>query len=59
MVFHRFSICQDCAAPLEIVSMTFWDIEVGALGEMQRLGEALDQSADADLVDHLGELARA
>ena len=33
------------------------DVEAGALGEMQRLGETLNQSADADLVDHLGELA--
>ena len=26
---------------------------------MQRLGQRLDQAADADLVDHLGELAGA
>src|SRR5215472_10203015 len=35
------------------------DIEVGALGKMQRLGESLHEPGDADLVTHLGELAGA
>ena len=35
------------------------DVEAGLLGEVDALGEALHQSRDADLVDHLGELARA
>jgi hypothetical protein len=34
-------------------------VEAGALGEMQPLGESLDQAGDANLVDHLGELPRA
>ncbi len=35
------------------------DIEVGAFGEMQSLGEPLHQARNADLVAHLGELAGA
>ena len=35
------------------------DIETGLLREMQPLRQTLDQPRDADLVDHLGELAGA
>ena len=34
------------------------DVEPGLLAEMDALGESLDEPGDADLVDHLGELAR-
>ena len=33
--------------------------EARALGEVNAFGEALHETGDADLVDHLGELARA
>ena len=59
MVCQRLSICQDWAAPLEMVSITFSMSRPARLREMQRLGQAFDQPADADLVDHLGELAGA
>ena len=59
MVRQRFSICQDCAAPFEIVSITLGISRLARLAKCERLGEALDQAADADLVDHLGELAGA
>ena len=36
-----------------------FDVEPGFLREMQAFGEALDEAGDADLVDHLGELAGA
>src|SRR6516162_2805037 len=35
------------------------DVELRTLGEMNALGEALDQARDADLVDHLGQLPGA
>ena len=35
------------------------DVEAGLLAEVDRFREALHQPGDADLVDHLGELARA
>ena len=59
IVLWRFSICQEPAAPLEITSIDLFNIEAGALAEMQRFGESLDEAGDADLVDHLGELAGA
>ena len=34
------------------------DVEPGLLAEMDALGEPLHEPGDADLVDHLGELAR-
>ncbi len=34
------------------------DVEPGHLREVDRLGQALDDAGDADLVHHLGELAR-
>ena len=34
-------------------------IQAGALGKMQRLGKSLKQPADADLIDHLGQLTTA
>ena len=35
------------------------DVEPRLLGEGDALGERLDQTGDADLVEHLGELAAA
>ena len=35
------------------------EIEAGVLCEVDRLGERLQHAGDGDLVDHLGELARA
>ena len=35
------------------------DVEPGAHGEVDALGESLHQAGDADLVDHLGQLPRA
>jgi hypothetical protein len=37
----------------------FRNIEAGALRKIERLGERLDETADADLVDHLGQLSAA
>ena len=59
MVFQRFSICQDCAAPLEMVSITFSMSRPAFWAKCERLGQALHEAGDADLVDHLGELAGA
>ena len=59
MVLPRFSICQEPAAPLEITSSTASMSRPALLAEMDALGEALHETGDADLVDHLGELARA
>ena len=39
--------------------MTTFEIEVGGFGKCDRLGQALQQPGDGDLVDHLGELACA
>ena len=35
------------------------DVEPGLLAEMHALGQALHEAGDADLVDHLGQLAGA
>ncbi len=35
------------------------DVEAGALAEMDAFGQPLDEAGDADLVDHLGQLAGA
>ncbi len=35
------------------------EIEIGVLGEGDGFRQALQQSGDGDLIDHLGELARA
>ena len=35
------------------------DVEPGLLAEMDAFGQSLDEAGDADLVDHLGELAGA
>ena len=42
-----------------MVAITLLDVEAGLLGEMDALGQPLHQPGDADLVDHLGELAGA
>ena len=59
IVLPRLSICHDCAAPLPMTSSTALDVEAGLLGEGDALGERLDEPGDADLVDHLRELAAA
>jgi hypothetical protein len=53
------TICQLCAAPPETCLERLVRVQPRRLGEMDRLGEALDNSGDADLIDHLGELAVA
>ena len=58
IVLPRFSICHDCAAPLLITSSTRFGIEPRALREVDALGQRLHESGDADLVDHLRQLAR-
>ena len=35
----------------------FFNVELGLLREVQRLGETLDDAGDANLVRHFGELA--
>ncbi len=59
MVLCRFAICQDPAAPWLITSTTAAPSMPGLLTKEQRLGQALDEARDADLVHHLGDLARA
>ena len=56
IVRPRFSICR-IGSPFEITSRNRLDVETGSLPEMDTFGEALDETGDADLVDHLGELA--
>jgi hypothetical protein len=59
MVWPRLSICQDCAAPLPMTSITLSMSRPARPAEVHALGEPLHQAGDADLVDHLGELAGA
>ena len=59
MVGPRFSICQEPAAPLQMTSSTAWPSRPAFRAKASAFGEALDQAGDADLVDHLGELAGA
>ena len=59
MVCQRLSICQDCAAPLEIVAST-WSVSSPArCAKLTPSASACSSPRDADLVDHLGELAGA
>ena len=42
-----------------MVSITAWTSRPGFLGEMNAFRKTFDQAGDADLVDHLGQLAGA
>ena len=54
----RFSICQLCAAPLEITSTTPLRYPGPPRAHQAKgFGHALHDAGDADLIDHLGELS--
>jgi hypothetical protein len=59
MVWARSSICQDRAAPLEMVYHQPSRIEPAFMAKFMPSARALHQAGDADLVLHLGELAAA
>ena len=59
MFCQRFSICQLCAAPLEIAAITLSMSRPARWPRFSASDEALDEAGDAHLVHHLGDLARA
>ena len=59
MVFQRLSICQDCAAPLEMVSITLRMSRPAFCAKARPSETPCTVTATHDLVDHLGELAGA
>ena len=59
MVGPRLSICQLCAAPLPITPSTAFMSSPARSPKAIASARALHQPGDADLVDHLGQLAGA
>ena len=59
IVLPRFSICHDCAAPLLITSSTRSASRPARCAKLMPSDKRLHQPGDADLVDHLRQLAGA